>query len=74
MKEANEESRTTIAAVREEAIINVLEPIKANIDKNKRTRPLRRQKRSAAPKSKANVNVFTALTKFNCAVCIKIVN
>lgn len=34
MKEANEESRTTIAAVREEAIINVLEPIKANIDKN----------------------------------------
>ena len=33
MKEANEESRTTIAAVREEAIINVLEPLKANIDK-----------------------------------------
>ena len=54
MKEANEESRTTIAAVREEAIINVLEPIKANIDKDKRTRPLRRQKRSAAPKSIVN--------------------
>ena len=47
-------SRTAGTAVREEAIINVLEPIKANIDKDKRTRPLRRQKRSAAPKSIVN--------------------
>ena len=67
-------SRTAGTAVREEAIINVLEPIKANIDENKRTRPLRRQKRSAAPKSKVNVNVSTALTKFDCVACTKIVN